>query len=155
MNIKTMPSGIKLSQEDYVDELVDSFGLHDAHSTKSPLDPGTIIDDAPDLTINVKEFQRGTGSLQYLATKSRPDINRAACFFAEFNAAPTAKCWAALMHVIKYLKVTRTLGIKYHHVFSAISDIGPPEAYSDSDWGGPQRPADQLADISSNLQEDQ
>jgi hypothetical protein len=114
MNIKTLPTGIQLSQEDYIDELVDSFGLHDAHPTKSPLDPGTIIDDAPDLTINTKEYQRGTDSLQYLATKPRPDISRAACFLAEFNTAPTAKCWAALMHVLKYLKGTRILGIKYH-----------------------------------------
>jgi hypothetical protein len=131
MNIRTTSTGIELSQEDQINELVDSFGLHDAHPTKSPLDPGTIIDDAPDPTINIKEFQRGTGSLQYFATKTRPDISRAACFLAEFNAAPIAKCWVALIHVIKYLKGTRTLGIKYHSDPKA--EIQPPEGYSDSD----------------------
>jgi hypothetical protein len=125
MNIHTSPMGIELSQEDQINALVDSFGLYDAHPTKSPLDPGTIINDTPDLTINVKEFQRGTGSLQYLATKTRPDISCAACFLAEFNTAPIAKCWAALIHVIKYLKGTRTLGIRYHH--DPIADIRPPE----------------------------
>jgi hypothetical protein len=63
MNIRTTSTGIELSQEDQINELVDSFGLHDAHPTKSPLDPGTIINDAPDLIINIKKFQRGTGSL--------------------------------------------------------------------------------------------
>lgn len=141
MNIRTTSTGIELSQEDYIDELVNSFGLYDAYPTKSPLDPGTIIDDAPDSTINIREFQRGTGSLQYLATKTRPDISRAACFLAEFNAAPTAKCWAALMHVIKYLKGTRTLGIKYQRDPTATANFGPLEAYSDSDWGGPHTKA--------------
>jgi Reverse transcriptase (RNA-dependent DNA polymerase). len=91
INIKTMPTGIQISQEDYIDELVNSFGLYDAHPTKSPLDPGTIIDDTPDSTMNINEYQRGTGSLQYLATKTRPDISRAACFLAEFNMVPIAK----------------------------------------------------------------
>lgn len=141
MNIKTTPAGICLSQEDYIDELVNSFGLYDAHPTRSPLDPGTVIDDTPNLTVNIREFQRGTGSLQYLATKTRPDISRAACFLAEFNAAPTAKCWAALIHVIKYLKGTRALGIKYHRDRTNPADIGPPNAYSDSDWGGPHTKA--------------
>jgi hypothetical protein len=139
MNIKTTPAGIQLSQEDYIDELVNSFGLYDAHPTRSPLDPGTIIDDSPTSAVNAREFQRGTGSLQYLATKTRPDISRAACFLAEFNTAPTAKCWAALMHVIKYLKGTRTLGIRYNSDPKA--DVQPPEGYSDSDWGGPHTKA--------------
>ncbi|CBF79105.1 hypothetical protein AN7090.2 [Aspergillus nidulans FGSC A4] len=58
MNIKTTPTGIHLSQEDQIDDIINSFGLHDAHPTKSPLDPGTVIDDAPDLKINIKEYQR-------------------------------------------------------------------------------------------------
>jgi hypothetical protein len=69
MNIKATSTGIHLSQEDQIDDLVNSFRLHNAHPTKSPLDPGTIIDDAPDPKINIKEYQRGTGVLQYLATK--------------------------------------------------------------------------------------
>jgi hypothetical protein len=139
MNIKKEPTGIHLSQEDQIDELISSFGLQDAHPTKSPLNPGTIIDDAPDPTINIKEYQHGTGSLQYLATKTRPDICQAACFLAEFNTAPTAKCWTALMHVIKYLKGTRILGITYQH--DPTADIKPPKAFSDSDWGGPHTKA--------------
>jgi hypothetical protein len=139
MIIKTMPTGIRLSQEDYIDDLVNHYGLHDAHPTKAPLDPGTVIDDGPGTIENIHEYQHGTGSLQYLATKTRPDISRAACFLAEFNSAPTAKCWAALMHVIKYLKGTRTLGIEYQRDIS--TKIGPPLAYSDSDWGGPHTKA--------------
>jgi hypothetical protein len=89
MNIKKEPTGIYLSQDDQINELISSFRLQDAYPTKSLLNPGIIINDAPDLTINIKEYQHGTGSLQYLAIKTRPDICRAACFLAKFNTAPT------------------------------------------------------------------
>jgi hypothetical protein len=37
------------------------------------------------------------------------------------------------MHVIKYLKGSRTLGIKYQRDPTATANFGPPEAFSDSD----------------------
>jgi hypothetical protein len=45
---------------------------------RSMLNPGTVIDDLPDPSINVTEYQRGVGSLQYLSDKTRPDIARTA-----------------------------------------------------------------------------
>lgn len=43
------------------------------------------------------------------------------------------------MHVIKYLKGTRSLGIRYQH--DPAANIEPPKAFSDSDWGGPHTKA--------------
>jgi hypothetical protein len=128
--------GIKISQSTYIDELVESFGMTDAHATKSPLDPGTLIDDQPDPTIPIREFQRGTGSLQYLATRTRPDICRAACLLAKHNSRPTRKAWTALMHTLRYLKGTRELGLNYNRS-TGDTPLGTPIAFSDSDWGGP------------------
>jgi hypothetical protein len=45
------------------------------------------------------------------------------------------------MHVIKYLKGSRTLGIKYQRDPTATANFSPPEAFSDSDWGGPHTKA--------------
>jgi hypothetical protein len=56
-------SGISLSQCQYIDDLLSSFGMIDAHPTRTPLDVSTIINDKPDPNINIKEYQRGTGSL--------------------------------------------------------------------------------------------
>jgi hypothetical protein len=72
--IKKVPNfrrylGIHLSQEDQIDELVSSFRLHNAHPTESPLDPGTVIDDAPDPVINIKEYQRGSDNCNILLQK--------------------------------------------------------------------------------------
>jgi hypothetical protein len=127
-------NGIFLSQRQYIDDLLSSFRMTDAHPTRTPLDVGTIIDDKPDPNINIKEYQRGTGSLQYLATKTRPDICRAACLLAEHSASPTKKCWTALMHVLRYLKGTKNLGLQYSR---GTGNLSMPLAYTDSDWGGP------------------
>jgi hypothetical protein len=128
--------GIKISQSSYIDDLLESFNMSDAHPTKSPLDLSLLIDDQPDPTIPTKEYQRGTGSLQYLATKTRPDICRAACLLAEYNAKPTRQCWNALMHVLRYLKGTKDLGPTYDRATENIP-LPTPTVYTDSDWGGP------------------
>lgn len=68
------------------------------------LDSDVQIDNEHDASINTREYQRGTGKLQWLATKTCPDIANTACILAQFNSAPTRKCWNGVIHVIKYLK---------------------------------------------------
>jgi hypothetical protein len=140
MEIIQDEKGIFISQTSYIDELVESFGLADAHTYKTPLDPGLRIDDDPDPTINIKEYQRGTGSLQFLSDRTRADICRSASMLAEYNTKPTMKCWSSLMHVLKYLKGTRTKGIQFYSRKSRYSSL-VPIGYTDSDWGGPLTPA--------------
>ena len=70
MNVDMHPDGIFLGQSTYVDELINSFGMEAAHTHKSPLDSGLAIDDEPDEHINKTEYQRGVGSLQWLASRT-------------------------------------------------------------------------------------
>ena len=98
---------------------------------KTPLDSGFIVDDEPDLTLNVKEYQRGTGSLQYLTSKTRPDITYSVNLLSRFNSRPTRKCWTGLIHLLKYIKGTTQLGLFYRYHGDCW-----PTGYSDSDWAG-------------------
>jgi Reverse transcriptase (RNA-dependent DNA polymerase) len=132
MNV-TFPDGkgIKLSQEEYIATLLESYGLEDCNPVRTPINEGFIIDDAPDSAIDLTEYQRGVGSLQYLADRTRPDIARAAILLAEHNTKPTHKCWAALRHALRYLKGTKHKGIIYRR------NEGQklfPICYSDSNW---------------------
>jgi hypothetical protein len=86
-NVYEHNSSIFLSQHQYINDLLSSFGMTNTHPTRTPLDVGTIINDKPDPNINIKEYQRGTRSLQYLATKTQPDIYYTACLLAEHNAS--------------------------------------------------------------------
>ena len=134
MNVDMHPDGIFLGQSTYVDELINSFGMEAAHTHKSPLDSGLAIDDEPDEHINKTEYQRGVGSLQWLASRTRPDIAHAACLLAQYNSAPTRKCWNVLMHVLRYLRGSRDCGVQYQqHDEGADDDL---IGYMDSDWAG-------------------
>ena len=62
--------GVFLSQSTYTDELVNSFGMETTHTYKTPLDSGLVIDDEPDEHVNKTEYQRGVGSLQWLASRT-------------------------------------------------------------------------------------
>ena len=134
MNVDMHPDGIFLGQSTYVDELINSFGMEAAHTHKSPLDSGLAIDDEPDEHINKTEYQRGVGSLQWLASRTQPDIAHAACLLAQYNSAPTRKCWNVLMHVLRYLRGSRDCGVQYQqHDEGADDDL---IGYMDSDWAG-------------------
>ena len=134
MDVNIHPDGIFLGQSTYIDELINSFGMETAHTHKTPLDSGLVIDDEPDEHVNKTEYQRGVGSLQWLASRTRPDIAHAASILAQYNSAPTKKCWNALMHVLRYLRGSRDHGVQYQQRNEGADSslIG----YTDSDWAG-------------------
>ena len=137
MDIAHSEKGLTLSQKAYIDDLLESFGMSDCRPAHTPLNEGTLIDDLPDPSINIAEYQRGVGSLQYLSDKTRPDIARAASFLAEYNNKPTPKCWNALKHVLHYLAGSRERGIVYESVPPNSADTFPmPTCHTDSDWAG-------------------
>lgn len=136
MDVRIQPDGIFPGQGTYAEELIRSFGMEAAHTHKTPLDSGLVIDDEPDEETNTREYQRGTGCLQWLATKTRPDIAHAACLLAQYNSAPTRKCWNALMHVIRYLRGSAHRGLFYPKGDQQVNNAPIPVGYSDSDWAG-------------------
>ena len=82
IDVNMHPDGIFLGQSIYVDELINSFGMEAAHTHKTSLDSGLVIDDEPDEHVNKTEYQRESESLQWLASRTQPDIAHAACLLA-------------------------------------------------------------------------
>ncbi|EYE90211.1 uncharacterized protein EURHEDRAFT_511146 [Aspergillus ruber CBS 135680] len=136
MEVEFKNGCIHLNQREYIKDLVQSFGLENSHPQTTPLPSGLVIDDLPDDSVIIHEYQRGTGKLQWLAVKTRPDIAEAAGMLARYNTKPTKKCWNALTHVIRYLKGTIDEGIVYYpRTQTIISHL--PKGFADSNWGGP------------------
>lgn len=87
-------------------------------------------------SIEGKEFEDATkyrqlvGSLNYLTT-TRPDISFVVGILSRFMQKPCEGHWSTAKRVLRYLKGTQDLGIKYTQVddFSLIR-------YSDSDFDG-------------------
>ncbi|KAL1955685.1 hypothetical protein VTO42DRAFT_8230 [Malbranchea cinnamomea] len=135
MEVTQNEGSIKLTQRRHIMKLLEEFHMENAHPALTPIDPGLIINDQPkpDAGFTKEEYQSGVGSIQYLATQTRPDIARAASLLGQFSSDPTPQCWKALLHVLRYLKGTMDRGVTYT---KSDRDF-IPYGYSDSDWAGP------------------
>jgi len=124
---------IAINQSAHIDRLVGEFGLTNAKSAGSPLDPSLplLIAQPGDKMCNIKYYQRLTGSLNHLAVFTRPDISFAVSKLSQFNSNPTTTHLKAAMHVLRYLKGTRNLCIVYKRQPGNVIIVG----YSDADWG--------------------
>ena len=66
----------------------------------------------------------------YLMHSSRPDICFAVVRLSRYVAGPAERHWTCLIHILKYLKGTRTYGVTY----SGLEGIQRLEGYADSDY---------------------
>ncbi len=128
-----------------------------------PIDsiPGAPIEDFEDPTFLRRRemYQSIVGSLNWLATNTRPDLAPITSFLAAYNNNPSQGHVDAALYAIKYLRQTVDYGIAFHskapsatsgfihfpfhHDLEAYSDALPPTAaeqqdltaYSDACWG--------------------
>jgi hypothetical protein len=74
-------------------------------------------------------YQEATGSLNYLATISRPDISFAVSKACSFNSRPTESSWNLVKRIFCYLIGTENLVLTFQK--DGNNDI---EGFVDSDW---------------------
>ncbi|KAI2671499.1 hypothetical protein CBS147339_9480 [Penicillium roqueforti] len=137
LRVEQTEAGIKLSQPDFIDKLLDDAGMPDCYPVATPIEPGLVIDDLHDLSIDKRQYQSVTGSLQWLASHTRPEIARVPTLLAHFNTVPTQKTLSTQRRVLRYLKGSKQLGIVFR---PGSGMLPPPVLYTDADWGGPLTP---------------
>ena len=124
---------IFLNQQAYTEKVLERFGLNNANSVKSPIDPCVKLEVASDDSnlVDVQKYQSAIGSLLYLSTKTRPDIAFAVNKLARFCSKPTDVHWLAVKRIMRYLKGTSAHGLLYSRNNSS-ECVG----FSDADWAG-------------------
>uniref|UniRef100_A0A2N9GAS3 Uncharacterized protein n=1 Tax=Fagus sylvatica TaxID=28930 RepID=A0A2N9GAS3_FAGSY len=115
----------------YASNLLSRAGLTDTKVVSTPLEMNarlTPLDGTPlsDATL----YRQLVGNLVYL-TVTCPDIAHAVHLVSQFLAAPHSTHYAAVIHILRYIKGTMFHGIH----FSAHSTLDLC-AYSDTDWAG-------------------
>ena len=73
------------------------------------------------------------GSSLYAVIATQPDIAQAVGVVLRFNLKPTKEHLTAVKQILRYLKGTPDLALKYRK-----SEDGTLVGYSDADWGGDQ-----------------
>ena len=80
-------------------------------------------------------FRELIGSLLYLATISRPDIQYSVIYLSRFLDKPTEQLWQAAKRILRYLKATQYICLTYE---ASTTSENLLMAYTDADWGSDQ-----------------
>ncbi len=124
---------ISLTQERYVDQMLETFNLVNAPIARSPLPSECHIEPFNEgETKTTHPYLQAVGTIIYIATCTRPDIAYAVGVVARHNAKPADRHWELVMRIMRYLKHTRNQGL----VIRQHRDAPELAAFSDADWAG-------------------
>lgn len=122
---------MKLFQAACITRMVEKFNQVDCKPVYNPSVQGQVFvkSEIPDPRMKNRPFRSLIGSLLYVANGTRPDITFAVCQLSRHLENPTEEHWKAAIRILRYLKTTKTYGIKYKSSKSL-----QLSAYSDADW---------------------
>lgn len=131
VEVISLASGLFLSQEKHISDLLIKHRLDGAKETLTPMSSSTslVLEDGSQ-KVDPTPYRQLVGSLQYLSI-TRPDICYAVNRLSQFMHAPSETHWSALKRVLRYLKGTIHYGLFLNR--TAKFNLS---AFSDSDWGG-------------------
>lgn len=122
---------VKLSQHKAVMDLVARFGMGEAKSKGTPMSESTRLsrEGGAPLDRSKCPYAELVGSLNYLASCTRPDIAQAVGALSRYMACPTAHHWSVAKGVLRYLAGTADRGIVFKRGSGG-------QAFCDADYAG-------------------
>lgn len=128
----TFESGIYyLSQEEYIDKILEIYNLQDAKISSIPMDPGYLKLNSNDMINNNNIYRKAIGSMLYISNNTRPDIAVAISILSRKINNPNNDDWTELKRVMKYLKGTKDLKL----CVGSKSELHL-KGFADADWAG-------------------
>lgn len=128
---------LKLSQEKYIEKLLQKFSVQDAKTRSTPLATHFNLTkkQSPKMDEGKKDMAKvpyasAVGSLMYAMVCTRPDIAHAVGVVSRFMSNPGREHWEAVKWLLRYLKGTSKVAL----CFSKKDVI--LEGFSDADLGG-------------------
>ena len=122
-----------LHQKSYISAMLEKFGLSQAKTVSTPANLNEKLkrDDGTSKLMDPTLYQSMVGSLLYAAIATRPDISQAVGAVSNYCSNPSEAHLAVVKRILRYLKETINLGLKYEKLESSTL-VG----YSDTDWAG-------------------
>ena len=115
IEITKSDDSIIISQQQYVENILRREGMLDANPVSMPMDPNIQIGPNPDGNKGSRSNSYASllGELQFLSNATRPDISYAVNHLAAYTANPSLQHVGAIKRLLRYLKGTKNLRIKY------------------------------------------
>ena len=122
-----------LHQKQYISSLLVKYRMTEAKCVSTPTDLSVKLqkNDGCSKAVDQVLYQSLVGSLLYAAIATRPDIAHAVGVISKFSSSPTEPHLTAAKRVLRYLKGTASLAVKYQKSGNQTL-IG----YADADWAG-------------------
>ena len=104
-----------MHQKQYIQSLLERYGLSQANPANTPADANVkmVKDDRVSKPVHPAHYQSMVGSLLYAAITTRPDIAHAVGVVLKFNSCPTEAHLTGVKWILRDLKGTINLGLKY------------------------------------------
>ena len=102
---------ILLSQESYIDNILQRFRMDSCQTVSTPLEPGVKFTTLHEETPTDFPYQELVGCLMYLAICTRPDIAFVTNCLARFVVAPSNSHVTIANRVLKYLRGSKSYGL--------------------------------------------
>ena len=127
--------GYSLTQPRYVEDMLRRFSMSDCKQAVTPLPVGQKLSKGMGNELPAGNlYQALVGSLLYLSVNTRPDISHACGILSRFMSCPTQTHWDAAKHVLRYLKGTQHLGIRFSGRAASNQGVWACRMFTDADF---------------------
>jgi hypothetical protein len=115
MQITRKGDKLSLDQVDYLNKILNRFGMVNSKPARTPLPEGyqPLANTGPADSALWSQFQQVIGSLLYIMLGTRPDIAFAVTKLAQQSANPTKDHLSKAKHILAYLNSTRDYMLDY------------------------------------------
>ena len=114
LNIVQQNGKITIDQVNYLNGILDEYGLANAKARVAPLEVNNEDKtEGGNKPVEKEKYQRAVGRIVYLINCSRPDLTFALSRTSSNCKDPRKKHWTDVTHVMRYLKGTKDLKIVY------------------------------------------
>lgn len=103
-----------IDQRDYLECVLKRFGMTDCRAVDTPMDVSAKLEENCSVNVELEAKCRACiGSLMYAMVASRPDLATAVGYLSRFQSKPSVELWCALKRVLRYVKGSLHLRLKY------------------------------------------
>jgi hypothetical protein len=113
MDIDINSDSIKLYSQTKIDALLRDLNMTDCHPCATPMSLAKQDSSDEQPLEDITFYRHIVGQLHFIATMCRPDITYAVRTLQISQASPTSKQMRLIKRVARYLKGTRSLGLRY------------------------------------------
>lgn len=103
---------MSISQEVYIERVLEQFGFKESRPVGSPSQPGQRLTSSG-IETDSCSFRQAVGSLMYCMLLTRPDLAYPVSEVSRFVEKPTQEHWNALKRIFKYLRGSSNCVLKY------------------------------------------